>query len=114
MSRHNERQKMSNENQNEHKDEIFSTAVKAGKRTYFLDVKTTKGNDHFITITESKKVQSDGKEFFQKHKIFLYKEDFDKFSEGLLETIEAAKRLQNNSFQQDENSTSIDIRFEDL
>lgn len=105
---------MENENHNEQKDELFSTAVKAGKRTYFIDIKTTKGNDHFITITESKKVNVDGKESFQKHKIFLYKEDFDKFSEGLIETIERAKQLQKESSEQDNTTLINDLRFEDL
>ena len=57
--------------------EIFSKKIRAGKRTYFFDVKSTKGNDYFITITESKKRFDDGS--FVKHKIFLYKEDFNKF-----------------------------------
>jgi hypothetical protein len=63
--------------------EIFSKAVRAGKRTYFFDVKATKRNDYFLTITESKKrFQKDGRFFFEKHKIFLYKEDFEKFADG--------------------------------
>ena len=71
---------------NERRDEIFSRAVRAGKRTYFFDVKSTRGNDYYLTITESKKrFNDDGKYFFEKHKLFLYKEDFIKFSEGLNE-----------------------------
>ena len=63
-----------------YRDEIFSKAVRAGKRTYFFDVKTTKGNDLYLTITESKKkTNHDGKSHYEKHKIFLYKEDFSKF-----------------------------------
>ena len=63
-----------------YRDEIFSKAVRAGKRTYFFDVKTTKGNDLYLTITESKKkTNHDGKSHYEKHKIFLYKEDFEKF-----------------------------------
>ena len=74
---------------NERKDEIFSRAVRAGKRTYFFDVKSTRGNDYYLTITESKKrFNDDGKYFFEKHKLFLYKEDFIKFSEGLNEAID--------------------------
>ena len=70
------------------KQEIFSKAVRAGKRTYFFDVKATKGNDYYLTITESKKrFGDDGKFYYEKHKIFLYKEDFDKFSEGLAEAV---------------------------
>lgn len=71
------------------KDEIFSKKIRAGKRTYFFDVKTTKSNDYFITITESKKKFEDGN--FVKHKIFLYKEDFNKFTDALNETINHVK-----------------------
>jgi hypothetical protein len=69
--------------------EIFSKKIRAGKRTYFFDVKSTKGNDYFITITESKKRFDDGS--FVKHKIFLYKEDFNKFMEALTETVNHVK-----------------------
>ena len=79
------------EEQEKRRDEIFSKAVKAGKRTYFFDVKSTKGNDYFITITESKKRFEDGS--FVKHKIFLYKEDFEKFQEGLMEVINKISEL---------------------
>lgn len=74
-------------------DEVFSKVVKAGKRTYFFDIKSTKGNDLYITVTESKKSTEDGREFFQKHKIFLYKEDFEKFRECLDETITKVSEL---------------------
>lgn len=74
------------------KEEIFSKAVRAGKRTYFFDVKATRRNDYYLTLTESKKrFNRDGRFYFEKHKIFLYKEDFDKFSEGLSEVIEYIK-----------------------
>ena len=77
--------------QNE-REEIFSRAVRAGKRTYFFDVKATKRNDYYLTLTESKKrFNRDGRFYFEKHKIFLYKEDFDKFSDGLKEAIEFIK-----------------------
>lgn len=75
-----------NNNYNE-KEEIYSKAVKAGRRTYFFDVKSTKDNDFYITITESKKFSDGGFERFEKHKIFLYKEDFEKFEEALKETL---------------------------
>ena len=70
-------------------DEIYSKPVRAGKRTYFFDVKSTKGNnDFYLTITESKRrVEQDGKFSYDKHRIFLYKEDFDKFAEGLEDVI---------------------------
>ena len=71
------------------KQEIFSKKIRAGKRTYFFDVKSTKGKDYFITITESKKRFEDGN--FVKHKIFLYKEDFNKFVEALNETVNHIK-----------------------
>lgn len=70
-------------------EDVFSKPVRAGKRTYFFDVKTTKGNnDYYLTITESKRRQeADGSFSFDKHKIFLYKEDFDKFQEGLADVV---------------------------
>jgi len=74
------------------KEEIFSKAVRAGKRTYFFDVKATRRNDYYLTLTESKKrFNRDGRFYFEKHKIFLYKEDFDKFWEGLSEAIDFIK-----------------------
>ena len=74
--------------------EIFSKAVKAGKRTYFFDVKATKKNEFYLTITESKKrMDEDGKFFFEKHKIFLYREDFDKFTEGFKEVVDHIKKI---------------------
>lgn len=71
-------------------DDVFSKPVRAGKRTYFFDVKSTKGaRDFFLTITESRRrTDADGRFSFDKHKIFLYKEDFDKFTEGLQEVID--------------------------
>ena len=65
------------------RDEIYSKPVRAGKRTYFFDVKATRNNDYYLTITESKKkLEKDGSQNYEKHKIFLYKEDFDKFAES--------------------------------
>ena len=74
-------------------DEIYSKPVRAGKRTYFFDVKFTKGNnDFYLTITESKRrIEQDGRYSYDKHKIFLYKEDFEKFAEGLEEAVEYIK-----------------------
>ena len=73
----------------EQKDEVFSRAIRAGKRTYFFDVKATKFDEYYITITESKRRFDNnlGKFTYEKHKLFLYKEDFEKFIEGLTETI---------------------------
>lgn len=70
-------------------NEVFSKKVKAGKRTYFFDVKATRGNDYYITITESKKRPEDG--MYVKHKIFLYKEDFNKFMDAFQETVNYVK-----------------------
>ena len=69
-------------------EEIFTKVVRAGKRTYFFDVKATRKDDYYLTITESKKrLGKEGKVFYEKHKIFLYKEDFEKFAEGLKEAV---------------------------
>jgi len=71
------------------KEEVFTKIVRAGKRTYFFDVKVTRSDDHYLTITESKKrLGKEGKVFYEKHKIFLYKEDFDKFKEGLKDAVD--------------------------
>lgn len=84
----------------EHGDQILSKAVKAGHRTYFFDVKATRGNDYFLTITESrKKVYNDGSTGFERHKIFLYKEDFAKFSCGLSDVIDFIKRNKPEFFE---------------
>ena len=70
------------------KEEIFTKVVRAGKRTYFFDVKATRKEDYYLTITESKKrLGKEGKVFYEKHKIFLYKEDFDKFTVGLQDAV---------------------------
>ena len=78
--------------ENREREEVFSKKVRAGKRTYFFDVKATRSNDYYVTITESKKRLEDG--VFIKHKIFLYKEDFEKFAEGLKETVDYIKANQ--------------------
>jgi len=70
------------------KEEVFTKVVRAGKRTYFFDVKATRKEDYYLTITESKKrLGNEGKVFYEKHKIFLYKEDFEKFTEGLKDAV---------------------------
>lgn len=99
-------------------DTVFSQLVKAGKRTYFFDVKTTRGNEHYITITESKKVFEDnGNSHYEKHKIFLYKEDFEKFTDSLNEVFQYIK---NNSLPADDvhknngDQRFTDVNFEDL
>lgn len=76
--------------QNRDSEDVYSKPVRAGKRTYFFDVKSTRGSkDFYLTITESKRRNNpDGSFTFDKHKIFLYKEDFQKFKEGLDEVVE--------------------------
>jgi len=78
------------DNKDRDREEIFSRAVRAGKRTYFFDVKSTVGEEYYITITESKRRfnNEQGKFFYEKHKLFLYKEDFDKFANGLSDVVE--------------------------
>lgn len=78
---------------NKGKSEVFSKAVRAGKRTYFFDVKSTKDDNLYITVTESKKrFKQEGGFFYEKHKVFLYKEDFIKFSDGLAEVVEFIRK----------------------
>lgn len=77
------------------RQEIFSKAVRAGKRTYFFDVKATRKDEYYLTITESKKrYEQDGKFHFEKHKIFLYKEDFEKFIDGINEVVDYIEERQ--------------------
>ncbi len=99
--------------------DLFSKAVRAGKRTYFFDVKSTRGNDYYLTITESKKrFGQDGKFFYEKHKIFLYKEDFEKFLDGLNEAVDNIRENAPPITSVSENETSSggekDVNFEDL
>lgn len=81
----------------DNRDEIYSIPVRAGKRTYFFDVKSTRNNDYYLTITESKKIENEGARNFEKHKIFLYKEDFEKFTEGLENTLAYIRNLLGNN-----------------
>jgi len=90
------------------REEIFSKKVKAGKRTYFFDVKSTRSNDYYLTITESKR-KVNGENFtYEKHKIFLYKEDFFKFVEALNESVDHVKNelLPDVDFEQYEKEES--------
>ncbi|MCB0396078.1 MAG: DUF3276 family protein [Flavobacteriales bacterium] len=113
----------------QNQDEIFSKVVRAGKRTYFFDVKSTRSNDYYLTITESKRRFSneENKFFYEKHKLFLYKEDFDKFSDGLSETIGKIVELQSSQpvtqeskpreekhVEKSSNTPFSDVSFEDL
>jgi len=112
---------------NNRREEIFSEVVRAGRRTYFFDVKATRKNEYYLTVTESKKrFNKEGDFFYEKHKIFLYKEDFDKFSDALVSTLDFIKDKQpNGALTEDENTetnakeetTSDDytnVEFEDL
>ena len=72
-------------------EDIFSKVVRAGRRTYFFDVRATRGGDYYVTITESKKVFNDEGFYYQKHKIFLYKEDFNKFQDAMNATLDHVK-----------------------
>jgi len=101
------------------REEVFSKAVRAGKRTYFFDVKSTRKDELYLTITESKKRNNlSGNAFFEKHKIFLYKEDFEKFAYGLSEIIEYIKEKQPYNPEIDNPEDDLpeysDIEFEDL
>ena len=72
----------------EREQDIFSKALRAGRRTYFFDVRETKASDYYLTITESKKfTNDDGSFYYKKHKIYVYKEDFENFSAFLNETM---------------------------
>lgn len=95
--------------------DVYSKPIKAGKRTYFLDVKSTRDSkDFYITITESRRrTNSDGSFSYDKHKIFLYKEDFEKFSEGLAEVITYIKdKCFDGRIPEREYESSVE--FEDL
>jgi hypothetical protein len=109
------------------REDVYSKAVRAGKRTYFFDVKSTRGRDLFLTITESKKhTHPDGSTTYDKHKIFLYKEDFDKFLDGLHDAFDEIDRLRGsgqNDAQPDDAQPSLSnddqepytgLNFEDL
>ena len=107
--------------ENTEREEIFSKAVRAGKRTYFFDVKATRRNDYYLTITESKKrYHKDGRFFYEKHKIFLYKEDFEKFADGLSEVINYIKEANPEEIPiealetKQTNKSYTNVEFEDL
>ncbi len=122
-------------------DELYSKVMRAGRRTYFFDVRETRAGDYFLTITESKKsTNEDGSYYFKKHKIYLYKEDFANFKEMLDETTdfiltekgeeviserhqsnysnstENVEKEDNNSSDEDSSSLDdfTDLKFEDI
>ncbi|NCC99227.1 MAG: DUF3276 family protein [Bacteroidia bacterium] len=89
----------------EDKEIVFSKTVKAGKRVYYLDVKKDRRDDLFLSITESKRkaVTEDGQFVFEKHKIFLYKEDFDKFEDAMTEALNFMRKAMPASYKTFEN-----------
>jgi len=88
--------------------EIHSKVVRAGKRTYFFDVKSTRNEEFYLTITESKKRFEDNGNFhYEKHKIFLYKEDFEKFTDCLQGIIEYINKNQSESISENKQSDSV-------
>lgn len=119
-------------------DDIYSKSLRAGNRTYFFDVKSTKSNDLYLTITESKRRfnNDNGKFFYEKHKLFLYPEDFGSFTEQLSATLDkiselnggkeiitraeldeqrhAAENNEDNDSESNSNASFSDISFEDL
>jgi hypothetical protein len=103
------------------RQEIFSKSLRAGKRTYFFDVKATRRNDYYLTITESKKrFNKDGRFHYEKHKIFLYKEDFEAFVEYLEEVVLYIKTAnpqtvdQADSFDDEATEEYTNVEFDDL
>lgn len=111
------------------KEEIYTKVVRAGKRTYFFDVKATRKEDYYLTITESKKrLGKEGKVFYEKHKIFLYKEDFEKFADGLKDAVSfignGKEELKSQTFHSEEDVKKepeeisskefINVDFDDL
>ncbi len=111
------------ENNDLNREEIYSRVIRAGKRTYFFDVKATRSGENYLTITESKRRfnNDQGKFFYEKHKLFLYKEDFEKFTKGLGEVIEFINTGQRAPEDEPEaendllsTETLASVEFEDL
>jgi hypothetical protein len=108
------------DNKESRKEEVFSRVVRAGKRTYFFDVKATRSGENYLTITESKRRfnNENGKFFYEKHKIFLYREDFEKFMLGLdqvmhfVETGEKPEGITDDIMGDDDLHSDVD--FDDL
>jgi len=96
-------------------EDVYSKPVRAGKRTYFFDVKATKGNDYYLTITESKRrTERDGSFTYDKHKIFLYKEDFEKFADGLQEVVDYVRKNCTYNVVEKKDEGYSDVKFEEL
>ena len=100
---------------NNNREEIFSEVVRAGRRTYFFDVKATRKNEYYLTVTESKKrFNREGNFFYEKHKVFLYKEDFDKFSDALVSTLGFIKEKQPNGASTEDENTEANVKDETI
>ncbi len=109
--------------ENYEREEIFSKSVRAGRRTYFFDVRSTRAEDYYMTITESKKFSNeDGTAHYKKHKIYLYKEDFDEFATSFKEVAdfifdkkgrEVISNHNNSDMNSDASSVSDDSKNED-
>jgi hypothetical protein len=99
--------------ENQNLEEIYSKVLRAGRRTYFFDVRETKASDYYLTITESKKfTNEDGTYYYKKHKIYLYKEDFNDFTDILEEIIqfifqERGEEVISEKHQKDYSSNNI-------
>jgi hypothetical protein len=117
----------SNEGESRFRQEIYSKVIRAGKRTYFFDVKSTRNDELYLTITESKKkFESEGKFHYEKHKVFLYKEDFDKFTDSLLDVVGYIREKQPEEMNEENGEVAAvmegdvekkgytDLEFEDL
>jgi hypothetical protein len=117
------------ENKDVRREEVYSRAIRAGKRTYFFDVKETRAGERYLTITESKRRfnNDQGKFYYEKHKVFLYQEDFDKFKDGLDdvvsfitsgEEVAPEKEKEEKPEPQDDiekiSNAHTDVEFEDL
>ncbi len=103
--------------ENKEKEIVFSRAIKAGKRIYYVDVKENRKNEMYLSITESKKIVtgdiSAPNYSFEKHKVFIYREDFDKIMEGLQEAIAFIEEKQGKAEQRPEikDDIKIDVEF---
>ena len=121
--------------ENYEREEIFSKSVRAGRRTYFFDVRSTRAEDYYMTITESKKFSNDdGSAHYKKHKIYLYKEDFDEFAASFKEVADfifdkkGREVISNQDYSNSDSDTSTvdsneeneesesfsDVKFEDI
>jgi hypothetical protein len=106
------------EREQSEREEVYGNAVRAGKRTYFFDIRSTRNSDYYLTITESKrKYTDDGSYTYQKHKIFLYKEDFEKFGSALSEAFQKIidlKREKDSGLSDTISKQFTEVSFDEL